>query len=258
MREFRKAIVRPPSTYYISAISTHPNKNTIKLDKALQQHFNFINILKNCGLDVIKLTRDANPDSCFVEDPLVVINDIAIICRPEPLSRLGEVTQIEKELSTCLKQYFSEVHRVEPPGVIEGGNIIVTEDEMFIGRGKRTNQEGINQFKRYIKNYKILVVDVAEDKIHLKSYCTYIGNKTFVLDPKKIDKNLFSNYRIIEVNENEKHCANCLGFNENVIISDGCPITFQKIQKYGFKAHSVNIDEFRKKDGSMTCLAVLI
>ncbi len=258
MRKFKKAIVIPPGNHYVSAISRQPNRSTIEVEKALKQHSNLVRALKNCGLDVIKLESDTNPDSCFIEDPLVVINDIAIVCRPKPLSRMTEVNQIEGELSTYLKTYFSEIHRIEPPGFIEGGNIIVTESELVIGRGKRTNQEGINQFKNYIKNCKIRVVNVPEDEIHLKSYCTYIGNNTIVLDPKRIDKKLFHNYRIIEVNKEERHCANCLGFNENVLIPDGCPITSRRIQKYGLKVQPLNIDEFRKADGSMTCLAVLI
>ncbi len=252
MRKYKRAIVKPPNNNYVYAISTQPDKDTISVQKALKQHLNFIEVLKNCGLEVIVFPQDEYPDSCFIEDTVVIINNKAIICRPKPLSRREEANEVEK----LLPGLVSEIYRIKDPGIIEGGNIIITEREIFIGNGERTNPEGIEQFKRYINEYKVSSVEHFE-AIHLKTFCTYIGNDTFVLDPRKIDKNIFRHYRIIEVDEDESCGANCIGFNGHVLIPDGCSKTAEKIQKLGFKVYAVDISEFRKGDGSITCLAVL-
>lgn len=253
MTRYKSAIVRPPTFNYINCVSNQPDKDSIDVKKAIQQHSEFVNLLNQLGISTVKLPGLGRyPDSCFVEDTAVVIDNKALICRLKELSRQGEEADVQNTLSNMVSSLFT----IRYPAIMEGGNVIVTENEIFLGINSRTNEEGVEQFKSYFKDRKISVIRNFE-ALHLKAVCTYIGKNTFVLDPLRIDKGYFHDYSILTVDPDESYAANCIGINNRVIIPDHYPKILNLIKKAGFQTPTLDVSEFRKGDAGVTCLAIL-
>lgn len=247
----RKAIVRDISDSYPKCISSHPARKELSLSKAREQHNKYVNTLVELGLEVIRLPKENRfPDSCFVEDNVVIYKSKAIITRMGAMSRRGE----EESIYQVLKEYKS-VKRMEQPSTIEGGDVIHLSDRLISGLSKRTNEAGINDTSKWLG----IPIDIIADPeiMHLKSYVTYIGNNYVVTTPQ------FKNHQVLEkldkiiISSDELYGANTLTVNGTVIISHNNPILEQNLKDHGFDFITLNMSEFEKCEGALTCLSII-
>jgi len=249
---YTRAILRKPGRNYANGITT-ASLGKPDFEKALEQHEGYCNALIKCGLELTILDADLKyPDGCFVEDTAIVTKEVAIITRPGALSRLGEEIEISKILSRLKKTVT-----IEHPGHVDGGDILRMEDHFFIGRSKRTNREGAAQLMTILSEYGYTSSEITVETVpHLKSGITYLGLGNFIsIDEfsKKIGA-----YNIIAVDPNENYSSNCLPVNDHLLISKGFPKSKQKIAELGYNLIEVEMSEFRKMDGALTCLSLLI
>ncbi len=253
MNRFTKAIVRTPCKSLEAGITT------AKLGKpnilsALPQHQSYIIALKNCGLEVIILKADENyPDSTFVEDTALLTPKCAIITNPGAPSRKGEITEIKK-VSLSL---YGNVEEIKDPGTVEAGDVMMVEDHYYIGLSERTNFSGASQLIKILDKYGMTGSTISLEKVlHLKSGVSYLGNNNLLVSGEFITKTEFRKFNLILVDDDESYAANSLWINDNVIVPQGFPKTKKKIEELGYKIIEVDVSEFRKLDGGLSCLSL--
>ena len=253
--KFKNVIVKKPARTMVNGIST-ANLGKPDYEKALKQHEEYVKTLKECGVDVKILEADEKyPDSTFVEDPAVLTDKCAIITNPGANSRKGEI----KDIKNAIEKYYSsdQIFEIKEPGTLEGGDIMQVEDHFYIGVSDRTNKDGAKQLLDYLNKFNY-TGDIVEFKgiLHLKTGMSYIGDNTLLATELFADKEIFTNYKIIKVSEKEAYASNCIRVNDYVIVPDGYPETKKKIEKNGFKTKTVDVSEFRKIDGGLSCLSL--
>lgn len=252
---FTNAIVKKPAKSIVDGISTS-NLGKPSFEKAREQHENYIRALKKAGLEVTVLESDNKyPDSTFVEDPAIVTKDFAVITNPGAESRKGET----REIAETLLNFYSEdqIFKIKAPATLEGGDVMQVNNIFYIGLSERTNKMGGEELKEILKEngLKGVIVDF-KDILHLKTGIAYIGDNTLVTIKSFIDKEEFSDYDKIILDDEESYAANCIRVNEYVIIPKGFPEAKNKIEKAGFNTLSVDVSEFRKIDGGLSCLSL--
>ncbi len=244
-------IVRGPGSSYRDCLRTQ--KVEIDTNRAIEQHKIYTQTLSKLGIDVVRLSPlEEFPDSCFVEDAAVIIGDMAIICRLKPASRSGE----EDGIGKLLKEY-KKIFHISRPAFLEGGDLLVTHDKVYIGRSGRSDDNGISQLRDILRESRDLIPVEIEGALHLKSFCTLIDEETLLIREGLECKRLFKGFRFIEVPFEETNTANVLSIHGRVIMPRGYPITREKIMEIGYTVIEVDISEFEKGDGGVTCLSIL-
>jgi dimethylargininase len=251
MQIFTKAIVRRPGKNFADGITTS-NLGKPLFDIALQQHNAYCNALIKCGLDVTILEADERyPDGCFVEDTAIVTEKVAIIAKPGDKARLGE----EEKIAKILSEYRS-VETITLPAQLDGGDIMRVENHFYIGMSKRTNQEGANQLAKILSKYGYTSSQLpVKTVLHLKTGITYLGNNNFIANEEFA--NCFPKASTIKLSEDESYSANCLKINNHLLIPKGFPKSKKQIEDLGYNIIEVEMSEFRKMDGGLTCLSLL-
>lgn len=249
---FTTAIVRIPGNNFSYGISSS-GLGKPDLKKALSQHDSYCEILRRCGLEIIILPPDLNfPDSTFVEDTAIVTDSFAIITRPGDRRRLGEEVQIEKTLSD-----FRKIEKIIPPGNVDGGDILQADNHFFIGLSERTNAEGAFQLQSIFEKYGYSSSTVpVGDILHLKSGVNYLGDNTLILKEDLLHVPEFHSYKKVTVIDRENYAANVVLVNEHLLIPEGFPDTKEKLVSGGFCLLEINVSEFRKMDGGLSCLSI--
>lgn len=250
---FKKAIVRRPCPNMVSGITT-ANLGKPNYQKALIQHSKYVDALKNLKLEVIELEADHRfPDSVFVEDVAVCTGDLGIITRPGASSRRDEITIIEDVIHTN----FSQVESIKDPGTLEGGDVMKVDDTFYVGLSDRTNQAGFQQFRALLKKHGYSAIEVPMgDLLHLKTGMSYLENNNLLVTSEMSDIDLFSSFNKIIVPSDEAYAANCVWINGTVLIPAGHSVTIQKIKDHGYKIIEVDMTEFEKLDGGLSCLSL--
>jgi dimethylargininase len=250
---FTKAIVRTPSKSMINGITT-ANLGTPIYDLALKQHQIYIDVLTKCGLQVTVLPPDEEfPDSTFVEDTALLTSKCAIITNPGAPSRSGET----KAIKTVLDKYYSNIEEIEQPGTVEAGDIMMVGDHFYIGLSERTNEDGTAQIITLLNKYGYSGSAVFLQKVlHLKTGVSYLENNNLVASGEFLQEEEFQNFNIIEVGSDESYSANCIWINNNVLIPKGFPKSMNKIINAGYSVIEVDVSEFRKLDGGLSCLSL--
>ncbi|MFB0508178.1 MAG: dimethylarginine dimethylaminohydrolase family protein [Thermodesulfobacteriota bacterium] len=248
------AIIRGVPNTYDRCIKSHKVENEISVELAKEQHTRYCEILEQLGLTLIFIDPDDRfPDCCFIEDPAIVIGDTAIISRMAAKARVGE----EIEVRNTLSQY-KKVKEIKPPGTLDGGDVLRINEKIYVGVSERTNHFAIQQLRTYLSDYGYGVIPVKIVHIlHLKSACTFIGNNYIVMFPGHFDDEIFSEYDRIIIQKGEAHSANCLSVNGKVLVQKGYPNTKKLIEDAGFETVDIEMSEFRKGGGSLTCLSII-
>jgi len=253
-RLFDIVVIRPPSKTYPNCVSTNPKHDTIDVNLALKQHREYVSVLKENDIYVIELKPlETYPDSCFVQDTAIVGSKIAVICRFGEKTRRGE----EESIKRLLEKKGMLIKEIEAPGTLEGGDVLVTNQGIvFVGESRRTNRNGIEQLAKYFSHVKIRVIPISE-VCHLLSVCNYLGDKTVAVCPKYVNVNYFQGFKIIKVPEEEAYATNMIYLgNKKVLVPKGFPKTKEKLRAAGFKTVEIDISEFWKGDGGLTCLSL--
>jgi dimethylargininase len=250
---FTRAIVRQPGPSFVNGLTT-ANLGKPDFQKALSQHEAYVGALRSCGLDVRILPPDDDyPDSVFVEDTALLTPHCAIITRPGAPSRRGETEAIE----AALRGFFPSLERVRSPGTVDAGDIMMAGTHFFIGLSERTNAEGARQVIRILEEYGMTGSTLpVKDALHLKSEVAYIENNTLVVSEAFSGRPEFSEFSRIEVVDNETYAANCLWLNGTVLTATGFPVTAEAIASRGYRVVSLDMSEFRKLDGGLSCLSL--
>jgi dimethylargininase len=224
------------------------------LKLALAQHAAYVAALEQCGLAVTSLPPDNNyPDSTFVEDPAVLLPDAAVITRPGAPSRRGETAAIEQALTV----HFDLLHHIESPGTLDGGDIMAVGGHYFIGLSERTNAAGAAQLIDIVQEHGLTGATISlAAGLHLKSSVAYLENRTLVATGSLIQHRDFAGYNLIEIPGDEAYAANCLWINGTVLVAAGFPRTVEALQKAGFAVIPLDVSEFRKLDGGLSCLSL--
>jgi len=249
MRSFT-ALVRSPGVSFPQAISNHPAKEEIDLSRAREQHQNYINALKKAGAKILAMPpEDSLPDSTFVEDTAFIFEGRAFLCFSKEETRRNEVESIEK---------FLKGHRktVRLPPYLDGGDILDTPDSIFIGLSRRTDAKAIESLSQKI-NKKVVSVPILKG-LHLKSSVSYLGNNILLLNPRRVDSSAFKSFQWIEVEEKNSYAANCLAMGNLIFMPTGFPIVRKKIFQHGFETIELEMSEFEKADGGVTCLSIIL
>jgi dimethylargininase len=250
---FNNTIVKIPSESYTNGLTTS-DLGSPNFEKALEQHQAYIEALKKCGTEVTVLPSNIEfPDSTFVEDTAVLTPKFAVISNPGALSRNGEIHEVEP----IIKSFYENIYYIKSPGTLDGGDVLQIEDHFYIGISARTNHDGAVQLKLILEleGYKGIIVEL-EKFFHLKTGITYLGNQTIVVAGEFINHPDFNRYQKIVVSPEEEYAANCIRVNDYVIIPAGYPLTKQKINEAGYQTIELNMSEFRKQDGGLSCLSL--
>lgn len=250
--EAKYAIVRPVPESYDHCVRT--NFEPIDVGLAKQQHKEYCSVLERLGLNLVWAKGDDKlPDSCFVEDTAFVLDGKAVICNMTIRSRTHEVTEVAKVLAR-----YKENHYVEPPATIDGGDILKIGNKIFMGLSARTNSKAVEQVRRILTNSGLALVPVkVYNVLHLKSACTYLGSNCVILSRGAFDSSILSGLRKIFVAKGEDYAADCLAINGTVLIANGFPKTKRLVQDEGFVVEELEMSEFRKGEGALTCLSIV-
>lgn len=248
---YTKAIVRRPGRNFARGISTS-NLGQPDFNKALEQHGAYCDALIRCGVELTVLDADERyPDGCFVEDTAVVNSRVAVISRPGAASRVGEEEEIARVLSG-----YGITESISPPGTLEGGDVLRTENHYFIGLSARTNMEGAGQLSAILskQGFTSSVIRVQAG-LHLKSDIAYLGKGNFISTP--VFSKIAHPANTIVLDQDEYYAANCLAVNDYLLIPKGFPKSKMKIKELAYNIIELEMSEFRKMDGGLTCLSLL-
>jgi len=221
---------------------------------AVAQHRAYVEALRACGLAVTCLPADDEfPDSTFVEDTALLTPHCAIIMRPGAPARRGEAAAIEPVVAGL----FDAVERVEPPGTADAGDIMMVGDHYFIGLSQRTNREGAAQIIALLVAYGMTGSPVPLDRVlHLKSGVVYLENNTMLAAGEFKERPEFRAYDLIPVDDDERYAANALWLNGTVLVAAGYPKTERAVRAAGYETIVLEMSEFRKLDGGLSCLSL--
>ena len=253
---FKNVIVKTPCPSVCDGITSAPELGKPIYEKALEQHAAYIEALKKCGVNVTVLPADNNyPDSCFVEDVAVCTRKCAIVTNPGAETRNGETAAIVPVLE---KYYAKEnIHFIQNPGTLEGGDVMMVGDTFYVGESARTNAEGIRQFAAILDTYGFRCVTVPLEKVlHLKTGVNYLENGNMLVAGEFVEKPCFDSYHKTVIPEEEAYAANCIWVNGTVIVPEGYPAVKAAVEGLGYRVLAVDTSEFRKIDGGLSCLSL--
>jgi dimethylargininase len=251
--KFTKAIVRKPCKNLVNGLS-NANLGIPDYNKAIYQHDLYINALMKCGLEVFELPADEDfPDSTFVEDVALLTPKCAVITNPGAQSRNGEVEGIKNTIA----EFYNIIEHITNPGTLEAGDVMMVDNHFYIGLSDRTNKDGANQLLKILDKYGMTgsIVEFS-DALHLKTGLAYLENNNLVACGEFTKKTEFEDFNIIEIPDEESYAANCIWVNQTVLVAKGFPITLEKIQTAGYKTIELEMSEFQKLDGGLSCLSL--
>jgi dimethylargininase len=250
---FKNAIVRLPCPSITNGLSTarlgKPDYN-----KALLQHSLYTDTLRKLGLKVTVLeANDRYPDSTFIEDVAICTSGFAVIANPGAESRRGEIKGIKK----VLQEFYDNIEEITFPGNLEAGDVMMAGTHFFIGISNRTNSQGAEQLIKILERNGMTGSAIPlREILHLKSGASYLdNNKTLVCGELETCYDL-ERFDRITVDASESYAANSLWINGTVLVAEGFPETKNKIEAAGFKTITLDVSEFRKVDGGLSCLSL--
>lgn len=253
---FARAIVRIPGSNFDAGLTTVDYGAPV-YERVLEQHRRYCEALVECGLVLTTLEPDLRfPDSTFVEDAAVLTARGAVLTRPGAASREGEVEAIRP----AILNFFPAPLTIEAPGTVDGGDICEAENHFFIGLSHRTNEEGARQLARHLAGFdcasSTIDVRAMTTILHLKSGISYIGDNTLVVMDEMAANEALRAFNLIRVGEEESYAANCVRVNDRVLVAAGFPRLTAELRTRGLDPLVLEMSEFQKMDGGLSCLSL--
>ena len=248
------AITRAVSPSLANCELSFITRQPIDLTIAREQHRSYEKILAQLGARVISLPAESElPDSMFVEDPALVLDELAVIFPLGTETRHREAATIAAALSP-----FRKLCHVKLPGTVEGGDILRIGKQLFVGLTARSNEEGIAQLAHIVDphGYRVTGVPVT-GCLHLKSAVTWLGNNTLLANRAWFDSSLLNGYEWLDVDPAEPHAGNALALGGSVIFPASFERTRARIEACGFQVISTDISELQKAESGLTCSSLL-
>jgi dimethylargininase len=248
------AITRQVSPAINRCELTHIPRETIDYQRACAQHKQYEDALRLSGMEIISLEAEADlPDSVFVEDVALVLNECAIMLNPGAASRRPEVASVEKVLAP-----YREIFRILPPATIDGGDILTVDRTIYVGMSSRSTENAIQQIKVILepRNYRVRAVNVT-GCLHLKSAVTQVREDTLLVNPEWVSRDDFPGMQFIEVDPSEPYAANAILVDRTIIYPSSFPKTRAKLEEAGINLLVVDADELAKAEGAVTCCSLI-
>jgi dimethylargininase len=248
------AITRAVSPGIVHCELSYIDRHPIDFLKAQRQHRAYEHLLEQLGARVFSLPAEpALPDSMFVEDPAIVLDELAVILPLGTESRRREAGSLAQALAK-----FRKLEYITLPGTMEGGDVLRIGRKLFVGLTKRTNAEGIRQLSAILAphNYEIVAVPVT-GCLHLKSAVTQVGGTTLLGNRSWFDPTPFSGFEWIDVPMAEPHAANALAIGNTVIFPSSFPLTQARLEAHGLQVTPLDISELQKAESGLTCSSLL-
>lgn len=230
-------------------------REPINVALAHLQHMEYVACLGKMGATVIELPAEPSlPDSVFVEDTVLLFDELAVLTRPGAESRRAEVDAIAPAVQAVRKQ----VERISAPGTIDGGDVLRIGRRVFVGLSQRSNQSAIDQLADILKPFGYSVTAVPmQDCLHLKSAVTALSDDTVLINQDWVDAAYFKEYQQIRVDEHEPHAANVVRIGSAILMPSAFPKTLALIATAGYAVTAVDVSELQKAEGAVTCCSVL-
>ena len=250
---FTKAIVRLPDSNLLEGITT-ASLGLPDYNLALKQHRQYIDALQECGLAVTILPPAADfPDATFIEDVALCTPRCAIVTRPGAPSRRGETEGIRE----ILARHFQYIENIQSPGTLEAGDVMMVDNHYFIGLSQRTNLAGAKQLINILEKYGMSGEAISlSEMLHLKTGLSYLEHNNLLVFGEFVDHPAFASYNCIEMDAEEAYAANSIWVNERVLTPAGFPKTSRKIASLGYEVIELDVSEFQKLDGGLSCLSL--
>ena len=250
---FTKAIVRTPCEAMVNGLSS-AELGLPDYHNALVQHADYIEALKECGLQVTVLPADENfPDSTFVEDVALMTPPCAILTNPGAPTRTLET----RSMLGTIREFYKKVEMIKEPGHVEAGDIMMVGGHYYIGLSERTDQAGAGQMITILESYGLQgsMVELTE-VLHLKTGLGYLENGYLLACGEFLTSPVFQKFHLLEVDTDEAYAANSVWINDTVLTPAGFPKTRSLIEAAGYRVREVNVSEFQKLDGGLSCLSL--
>ncbi len=231
------------------------DRRPIDVALAREQHNRYEECLASLGCTIQRLPEEPGlPDSVFVEDTAVVLDDIAVITRPGAASRRPETASIAEALEP-----YRPLANLKAPATLDGGDVLVLGRQVFVGLSHRSNVAAIEQLRDIleIKGYTVTAIAVR-DCLHLKSAVTRVADDILLINRSRVDFDAFAAMEQIEVDPDEPAAANALGIGGAVILPLAFPATKRRLESRGIKVHTVDLSELAKAEGGVTCCSLIV
>lgn len=254
-RIFDSVIVRPPSSSYPHCVSSDPEKDNIDVQLAKEQHRSYVSVLKENRINVLELPPlQGYPDSVFMQDPAVLGVRRSIIGRFGESSRKGEVKQLVTDLHQIELMKNSDLLQIDIRGTLEGGDIMITDQQkLFVGESSRTNSAGILQLQSFLQDFN--VIKVKTRLFHLLCGCSYLSQSTMIITPELVSSDNFPGLRYVRLRREDAYASDALYLGDRrVLIPAGFPNASRKLRDAAYIPVEIDVSEFHKGDGGVTCL----
>lgn len=253
---FSRALLRTPASNFADGISTS-GEGPPELACALAQHAAYAEALRQLGLSLTVLPPDpAHPDSTFVEDTAILTREGAVLTRPGAPSRAGEVTAMR----AALGDFYPALHEIVAPGTVDGGDICETEEVVLIGVTARTNEAGARQLAGLLGDlgHAAELVDIrgVAGLLHLKTGISYLGDGRLAIAADVPLLPAFRRFERVTLARDESYAANCIRVNDRVLVAAGYPRFAEDLSRLGYDPLLLEMSEFRKMDGGLSCLSL--
>ena len=250
---FTNAIVRQPCPEMTQGL-TEAGLGIPEYTRAMDQHSAYVKALESLKLLVQVLEPDSMyPDSTFVEDVALCVPGMAVLTNPGALSRNGERTKMR----SILRSNFPIVESIEWPGTLDAGDVMKVDQHFYIGISQRTNEEGARQLSQILESHHNTASFVPlKEMLHLKSCVSYLENNNLLVAGEFITHPAFQSFNRLEVDKDEAYAANSLWINGKVLVPEGFPKTRELIEQEGYETIQLDVSEFRKLDGGLSCLSL--
>jgi dimethylargininase len=248
------AITRPVPRSLTHCELTHLQRVPIDVALARRQHAEYEGTLAALGCEIVQVpAADELPDSVFVEDTAVVLDEIAVITRPGAASRRAETGEVATTLGSVRQLRF-----LSEPATLDGGDVLRLGRVLYVGRGTRTNAAGVQQLAEFISSYGYEVRTVPVDNcLHLKSAVTEVAPGIVVINPESVNGQMFRDHAIIEVEPSEPAAANVLRIGETVVAAAAHPRTNARLSSVAH-VRTVDVSELAKAEGAVTCCSLIV
>ena len=249
------ALTREPAQSLVHCEVSHVKREDLDFSQALRQHQEYCQALQQQGLDVKTLPPvDLCPDSVFVEDNAIILDELAVLTSMGAVSRRGEPALLVPVLSE-----YRRVVEISLPATIEGGDVFRLGKTLYVGRSARTNQAGIEALRWIAEplGYHVQPIDV-HGCLHLKTACSPLDEETLLVNSSWINVETLGAFCLLPVPVSEPFGANVLRLEQGILANASCPLTIEMIETRGYAVSPLNISEFSKAEAGLTCLSLII
>jgi dimethylargininase len=248
------ALTRAVSPNIVDCQLTHLARRPIDVERAIVEHDAYERALGDLGATVLRLPAEPSlPDGVFVEDTAVVLDELAVIAQPAAPTRRGETLSVAARLTA-----YRPTIAIEPPGTLDGGDVLVVDRTVFVGQSARTNASAAEQLRDVLAPWGYRVVTVAVTHcLHLKSAVTRVADATLLLNPDWVSPGTFAGFAHVNVDPAEPLAANALAVGGAVLHPRHFPMTRGRLESAGLAVVPVEMAELAKAEAGVTCCSIV-